>query len=82
MNTQDRNWSYSERSSLTKEEEMDRKIVVALVGRKIIDVLRGFATEHRQALNILGTNPEEFEEYLLDVAAEAIAAIKQYNKGK
>lgn len=57
---------------------MDRKVLVALVARKLWSALGEFAGENEQGIKLaLDVDPDAFRMYLVDVVAEACQLIKE-----
>lgn len=56
----------------------DRKVLVALAAKKLWNLTEELALEHEQEIKLmLNMTREEFRDYLLDVAEEAIRLIKE-----
>lgn len=60
-----------------EEDAMDRKILVALVAKKLWLLVDNLANENQEAIQlVLGDDSRRFHEYMLDVMAEACQLIK------
>mgnify|MGYP001601232498 FL=1 len=59
--------------------DTDRKMVTILMAKKLHDVLEAFVQEHAEvALAHLGLKPDEFREYLLERAPDAIDMVRAH----